>query len=120
MRPDCVIFDESTAMLDPSGRKEVMNTIREINNSYNMTIVLITHYMEEAAQADRILVVDDGKVIMQGIPREIFSQVEKMKHIGLDVPQMTELAYELRKSGINIKSDILTIDEMVNELCQLR
>ncbi|MBV4419032.1 energy-coupling factor transporter ATPase [Clostridium tyrobutyricum] len=120
MRPDCVIFDESTAMLDPSGRKEVMNTIREINNSYNMTIVLITHYMEEAAQADRILVVDDGKVIMEGIPREIFSQVEKMKHIGLDVPQMTELAYELRKSGINIKSDILTIDEMVNELCQLR
>lgn len=120
MRPECIIFDESTAMLDPSGRKEVMKTIKEINNKYNMTIVLITHYMEEAIEADKIIVMDEGRIIMEGLPKNIFSQVSKMKKIGLDVPQMTELAYELRNSGINIKSDILTIDEMVNELCQLK
>lgn len=120
MRPQCIIFDESTAMLDPSGRQEVMNTIREINHSYNMTVVLITHYMEEAARADRIIVIDEGKIAMEGTPRNIFSQVQKMKSLGLDVPQMTELAYELKKSGVNIQSDILTIDEMVRELCRLK
>ncbi|ADK17099.1 MULTISPECIES: energy-coupling factor transporter ATPase [Clostridium] len=120
MRPDCIIFDESTAMLDPSGRREVMSTIKDINSKYNMTVILITHYMEEAVEADRIIVMDEGKIIMEGSPRNIFSQVSKMKKIGLDVPQMTELAYELKNSGVDIKPDILTIDEMVNELCRLK
>ncbi|OBR93000.1 MULTISPECIES: energy-coupling factor transporter ATPase [Clostridium] len=120
MRPDCIIFDESTAMLDPSGRREVMSTIKDINSKYNMTVILITHYMEEAVEADRIIVMDEGKIIMEGSPRNIFSQVSKMKKIGLDVPQMTELAYELKNSGVDIKPDILTIDEMVSELCRLK
>lgn len=120
MRPDCIIFDESTAMLDPSGRKEVIDTIKEINGKYNMTVILITHYMEEAVEADRIIVMDQGKIIMEGTPRNIFSQVSKMKDMGLDVPQMTELAYELKANGVNIRTDILTIDEMVDELCQLK
>ncbi|MCI1944716.1 energy-coupling factor transporter ATPase [Clostridium luticellarii] len=120
MMPDCIIFDESTAMLDPSGRQEVLKTIKDINDKYGMTVILITHYMEEAVNADRIIVMDKGKIIMEGSPRNIFSQVTKMKNIGLDVPQMTELAYELKNSGVNIKSDILTIDEMVSELCQLK
>jgi energy-coupling factor transport system ATP-binding protein len=120
MRPECIIFDESTAMLDPSGRKEVIRTIKEINNKYHMTIVLITHYMEEAVEADRIIVMDEGKIMMEGTPKVIFSQVDKMKKMGLDVPQMTELSYELRNNGINISKDILTIDEMVDELCQLK
>lgn len=120
MRPDCIIFDESTAMLDPSGRREVMNTIKEINGKYNMTVILITHYMEEAVEADRIIVMDEGKITMEGTPRKIFSKVRKMKDMGLDVPQMTELAYELKASGVDIRSDILTIDEMVSELCRLK
>jgi energy-coupling factor transport system ATP-binding protein len=120
MRPDCIVFDEPTAMLDPIGRKEVIRTIKEINEEYGITIILITHFMEEAAQADRIIVMDEGNIIMQGIPREIFSQVSEMKKIGLDVPQVTELAYELKKSGIEIDTDILTINEMVSVLCQLR
>ncbi|AEB74939.1 energy-coupling factor transporter ATPase [Clostridium botulinum] len=120
MRPKCIIFDEPTAMLDPSGRKEVVNTIKDINSRYGITIVLITHYMEEAVEADRIVVMDKGKVVMEGTPKQIFSNVSVMKNIGLDVPQMTELAYELKKSGVNIASDILTINEMVNALCQLK
>jgi energy-coupling factor transport system ATP-binding protein len=120
MRPDCIVFDEPTAMLDPIGRKEVIRTIKEINEEYGITIILITHFMEEAAQADRIIVMDEGNIIMQGIPREIFRQVSEMKKIGLDVPQVTELAYELKKSGIEIDTDILTINEMVSVLCQLR
>lgn len=120
MRPECIIFDEPTAMLDPSGRKEVIDTIKEMNSRYGITIVLITHYMEEAVEADRIVVMDNGKIVMEGSPREIFSNVPKMKEIGLDVPQVTELAYELRKSGVNIASDILTINEMVDAICQLK
>ena len=120
MRPDCIIFDEPTAMLDPSGRKDVVNTIKDINKKYGITVVLITHYMEEAVEADRIVVMDEGKVIIEGTPREVFSQVSTMKEIGLDVPQVTELAYELKKSGIDVTTDILTIDEMVNRLCQLK
>ncbi|AKA71442.1 energy-coupling factor transporter ATPase [Clostridium scatologenes] len=120
MMPECIIFDESTAMLDPSGRKEVMKTIKEVNSKYGITIILITHYMEEAVKADRIIVMDEGKIIMEGTPKNIFSQVQEMKNIGLDVPQMTELSYELQRSGINIRKDILTIDEMVDELCQLK
>lgn len=120
MMPECIVFDESTAMLDPSGRREVINTIKEINRKHNITVVLITHYMEEAVEADRIIVMDSGKIITEGVPRDVFSKVEKMKNIGLDVPQMTELSYELRKNGINISANILTIDEMVNELCRLK
>lgn len=120
IQPECIIFDEPTAMLDPSGRKEVMKTIKELNEKHGITIVLITHYMDEAAQADRIVVIDEGKVKMEGTPREIFPQVKLMKEIGLDVPQVTELAYELKKEGIHINPKILNVDEMVNELCQLK
>lgn len=120
MMPECIILDEPTAMLDPSGRKEVVETILDLNKNHGITIVFITHFMEEAVKADRIYVMDEGKVIVNGTPREVFKNVEIMKNLGLDVPQMTELAYELSKSGVNIKTDILTIDEMVNELCQLK
>ncbi len=120
IQPECIIFDEPTAMLDPLGRKEVLKTIRDLNEKHGITIVLITHYMDEAAQADRIIVMDGGSVMMEGTPREIFPQVERMKNIGLDVPQVTELAYELKKAGININEKILNVDEMVNELCQLK
>ena len=120
IKPQCIIFDEPTAMLDPSGRKEVMNYIKYLNKEHGMTIILITHYMDEAAQADRIIVMDSGHVKMEGTPREIFPQVKKMKEIGLDVPQVTELAYELKKAGININEKILNVDEMVKELCQLK
>jgi len=120
MQPECIIFDEPTAMLDPSGRKEVMNTIREINKNLGITIVLITHYMDEAAQGDRVIVMEQGKIVLEGNPREVFSKVKTMKEIGLDVPQVTELAYELQKEGINISTEILNVDEMVNALCQLK
>lgn len=120
MQPECIIFDEPTAMLDPSGRKEVIKNIKEINEKYGITIVLITHYMDEAAQADRVIVMDSGKIILEGLPREVFSKVETMKKIGLDVPQVTELCYELKNSGIDLDTNILNVDEMVNALCQLR
>ena len=120
MRPKCIVLDEPTAMLDPSGRNEVMKTIKEVNKKFEITIILITHYMDEAAQADRIIVMDKGEKVMEGVPREIFSQVEKIKSIGLDVPQVTELAYELQKEGVDISTEILNIDEMVNALCQLK
>ncbi|MDB2065890.1 energy-coupling factor transporter ATPase [Clostridium perfringens] len=120
MRPKCIVLDEPTAMLDPSGRNEVMKTIKEVNKKFGITIILITHYMDEAAQADIIIVMDKGEKVMEGVPREIFSQVEKIKSIGLDVPQVTELAYELQKEGVDISTEILNIDEMVNALCQLK
>ncbi|MBI6013839.1 energy-coupling factor transporter ATPase [Clostridium perfringens] len=120
IRPKCIVLDEPTAMLDPSGRNEVMKTIKEVNKKFGITIILITHYMDEAAQADRIIVMDKGEKVMEGVPREIFSQVEKIKSIGLDVPQVTELAYELQKEGVDISTEILNIDEMVNALCQLK
>lgn len=120
IQPQCIIFDEPTAMLDPSGRKEVLKTINDLNKKLGITIVLITHYMDEAAQADRIIVMDGGSVMMEGTPREIFPQVERMKKIGLDVPQVTELAYELKKAGVDINEKILNVDEMVNELCRLK
>lgn len=120
MEPECIIFDEPTAMLDPSGRKEVIETIKDINKNKGITIVLITHYMEEAVEADRIIIMDKGKLVKEGTPVEIFSNVKFMKQIGLDVPQVTELAYELQKSGINIDTNILTINEMVSRLCQLK
>ncbi|MGL4772815.1 MAG: energy-coupling factor transporter ATPase [Clostridium sp.] len=120
MQPECIIFDEPTAMLDPSGRREVIKNIKEINKKYGITIVLITHFMDEAAEADRVVVMDNGDIVMEGTPKQIFSKVEHMKSIGLDVPQVTELAYELNKRGINISTEILNVDEMVEALCQLK
>lgn len=120
MKTECIVFDEPTAMLDPFGRKEVINTIIELNKKFGITIVLITHFMEEAVNADRVIVLDKGNIINEGTPREVFSHVKTMKDIGLDVPQVTELAYELQKEGINIGTDIINLDEMVNTLCQLR
>jgi energy-coupling factor transport system ATP-binding protein len=120
MQPDCIIFDEPTAMLDPSGRRDVMNTIKELNEKYGITIILITHYMDEAVQGHRVIVMDGGKILMEGLPREVFSQVEMMNKIGLDVPQVTQLSYELKKAGIDISTEILNVNEMVDALCQLR
>ena len=116
MRPDCIILDEPTAMLDPIGRLEIISTIKKLNKIEKKTIVHITHYMDEAVEADRVLVMEQGEIVMEGTPREIFSQVEKVKRLGLDVPQVTELAYELRKEGINIPSQILTVEELVKAL----
>ncbi len=116
MRPECIILDEPTAMLDPNGRKEIISTIKKLNEKEHKTIVHITHYMDEAVEADRILVIKKGQIVMEGTPREIFSQVEKVKALGLDVPQVTELAYELKKEGINIDNSILTVEELVNVL----
>ena len=120
MQPKCIIFDEPTAMLDPSGRKEVLDTIIDLNRNYGITVILITHYMDEAAKADRIVVMDKGKLILDGKPRDVFSNVEKIKNIGLDVPQVTELSYELQKVGIKIDTRILDVNEMVNVICQLK
>lgn len=116
MKPECIVLDEPTAMLDPNGRKEVIRTIRELNKQEKVTVVLITHYMEEVIHADHVLVMDDGKIVMEGTPREIFSRVEELKRYRLDVPQVTLLAYELKKKGLSIKSGILTVQELVQEL----
>ncbi|WP_069650764.1 energy-coupling factor transporter ATPase [Caloranaerobacter ferrireducens] len=116
MKPECIILDEPTAMLDPSGRKEVMSTIKRLNKNEKKTIIHITHYMDEAVLADRIIIMEEGQIIMEGTPKEIFSQVEKLKSMGLDVPQVTELAYKLRKEGIDIPADILTVEELVSVL----
>lgn len=119
MQPDCIILDEPTAMLDPKGRKEVMNTIKLLNRERGVTIILITHYMDEAVQADRVAVIDDGELILDGEPKRIFSEVETMRNLGLDVPQVTELAYRLKKNGIDIPGDIITEDECVEALEKL-
>lgn len=119
MHPKCIIMDEPTAMLDPSGRKEVIRAARALNDVENVTIILITHYMEEVINADRVIVMNKGKIAMQGTPREIFSRVEELKELRLDVPQATSLAYELRKSGIPLPDGILSKEELVNELCRL-
>ena len=103
-------------MLDPVGRQEIMNTVRKLNKEENITVIMITHFMEEAALADRIVVMDHGEAVMEGTPKEIFSQVEKLKKIGLDVPQTTELLYCMKKSGFEFRDDLLTIDECVNEI----
>lgn len=116
MKPDCIILDEPTAMLDPIGRIEVMNTIKKLNKIENKTIILITHYMDEAVEADRILVMEQGEIVMEGTPKEIFKQVDKVKELGLDVPQVTELVYELRKEGLDLKEDIISIEELVELL----
>ena len=118
MRPSCIVLDEPTAMLDPKGRREVMKTIRLLNRTYGITIVLITHYMEEAAQADRVIVMDEGNILLDDTPEEVFSHVEQMKQIGLDVPQVTELVYELRQAGIPLDSHIITEDACVQALLE--
>ncbi len=120
MEPECIILDEPTAMLDPSGRREVMETIEYLNREKKMTIIYITHHMEEAAQADRIVVMDHGHVVMSGKPRQVFTQVDRMKELGLDVPQATELAWRLRKRGIMVPQDIMTMEEMTEALCRLK
>lgn len=119
MRPDCIVLDEPTAMLDPSGRREVMNTIHMLNREYGITIVLITHYMEEAAQANRVVVMDDGKVVLDNTPKEVFSHVETLKKLGLDVPQVTELAYRLQQAGCPVDVHMISEEECVASLTKL-
>ena len=119
MHPKCIVLDEPTAMLDPNGRREVIRAARALNDVENVTILLITHYMEEVIHADRVFVMDAGKVVMQGTPREIFSQVERLKSLRLDVPQATLLAYELKKNGLPLPDGILTAEELRDALCEL-
>ncbi|AGB18141.1 energy-coupling factor transporter ATPase [Thermoanaerobacterium thermosaccharolyticum] len=120
MRPQCIILDEPTAMLDPMGRKEVIKTIQKLNKENGITIILITHFMEEAVLADRVIVMDDGNIALDGTPKEVFKEVKKLKELGLDVPQVTELAYKLKQEGIEIPTEILTVDEMVRFICQYK
>ena len=120
MHPKCIILDEPTAMLDPSGRKEVIRAARALNDVERVTVILITHYMEEVIYADKVLVMDEGKVVLQGTPREVFSQVELLRSLRLDVPQVTLLAYELKKSGLQLPDGILTVDELTAELNKLK
>ena len=119
MRPKCIVLDEPTAMLDPQGRREVLRTIRQLGDQFGITVVLITHYMDEAAQCDRVVVVDNGKVILDGAPRAVFFHVEQLKKVGLDVPQVTELVWMLRKDGYNLPDDIIFEDECVQAIEKL-
>lgn len=119
MKPDVIILDESTAMLDPSGRREVMNTVHRLNREEGISVVIITHYMSEAATADYMIVMDDGRIAMNGTPREVFTKVDKVRALGLDVPPMTDLAHSLRADGVDVRADVLTVDEMVEEVCRL-
>lgn len=120
MHPKCIVLDEPTAMLDPVGRKDVIRTVRALNMVEDVTVILITHYMEEVIYADKVIVMDDGKVVMQGTPGEIFSQVDTLKKYRLDVPQVTLLAHELKKAGLDLPAGILSIEELVDNLCQLK
>lgn len=120
MKPKCIVLDEPTAMLDPLGRKDVLNVLHELNRQENVTVILITHYMEEVIDIDKLYVMDDGKLVMSGTPREIFSQIEKLKKLRLDVPHVTELAYELQKEGVPLKNGILTSEEFTEELIRVR
>ena len=119
MRPRCIVLDEPTAMLDPKGRAEVMKTVKELNSEYGITIILITHYMEEAAQCERIIVMDKGKVLMDDSPKQVFSRVEELKSVGLDVPQVTELIYELNKYGLKLDTHIINENECCDALLTL-
>lgn len=119
MKPECIVLDEPTAMLDPNGRKDVIRTITELNKEENVTILLVTHYMDEVIGADKVIVMDSGSIVMEGTPREIFSKVEELKKYRLDVPQVTELAYELKKSGLPLTDGILSVEELVDELSKL-
>ena len=120
MRPKCIVLDEPTAMLDPGGRREVIETVRELNRKEKITVILITHYMEEAVHADRVIVMDHGKIVMRGTPREIFSQHQKLREYRLDVPQATLLAWKLRQRGLALPDSILTIEELIDALQKLR
>lgn len=120
MKPQCIILDEPTAMLDPNGRKEVIETVKELNEKEGVTVILITHYMEEVIKADRVFVMDSGKVVMTGTPKEIFKKVEELKQYRMDVPQVTLLAYELKQAGIELQDGILTVEELVEEICRLK
>lgn len=117
MEPECIILDEPTAMLDPIGRKEVLQTAHELNKNEGVTVLLITHYMNEVVDADKVIVMDQGKIVMQGSPKEIFSRVDELKKYRLDVPQVTQLAYELKKEGIDMPDGVLTTDEFVDAVC---
>ncbi|MDY5007274.1 energy-coupling factor transporter ATPase [Candidatus Allofournierella merdipullorum] len=119
MRPDCLVLDESTAMLDPRGREKVMETIRHLNRDYGITVVSITHYMDEAAQADRVVVMSEGKVVMEGTPRQVFSRVEELHRLRLDVPQVTELCCQLAEAGVDIATDIINEEECAAALYEL-
>lgn len=120
MKPDCIILDESTSMLDPRGRKEVMSTVKKLNKEENITLIHITHFMEEAVDADYIYVMEEGEIVLEGTPKEVFVNVEQLQNLGLDVPPMTLLSSELRKHDIQISQDILTVEEMIDSLCQLK
>ena len=120
MKPKCIVLDEPTAMLDPSGRKEVVNTLQELNKKEHVTVLLITHYMDEVIHADKVIVMDDGKIVMQGTPREVFSKVEELKKYRLDVPQVTELAWELKKAGVPLPEGILTVEEFAEAMSNLK
>jgi len=120
MKPKCIVMDEPTAMLDPVGRKEVLDTVRELNEKEGVTIILITHYMEEVAHADKVFVMENGKVVLEGTPREVFSHVEEMKGYRLSVPQATEIAYRLRKEGVDVNPQVLTMKELAEEIKKLR
>ena len=116
MEPECLVLDEPTAMLDPKGRAEIINTLLKLNREKGITVVLITHYMEEAEKADRVVVMNDGVIIDDGVPKEIFKNVEKLKAVGLDVPQTTEILYELQKNGFNINTNVISIEEAADEI----
>ena len=118
MKPEVIIFDESTAMLDPHGRAEVLATVRRLN-AEGITVVWITHYMQEAVTADRVIVVSDGQIALEGTPREVFAQVDRMRELRLDVPEMTEIAHALRERGVGVRADVLDVEEMVEEVCRL-
>ncbi|AEM79573.1 energy-coupling factor transporter ATPase [Thermoanaerobacter wiegelii] len=118
MKPECIILDEPTAMLDPIGRREVISTIKKLNKEDGITVILITHFMEEVVDADRVIVMDNGKVVLDGTPKEVFKEVALLKKIGLSVPQVTELAYQLKREGFDVPLDILTVEEMVEFLCR--
>ena len=118
MEPECIVLDEPTAMLDPEGRRHVLSLVKALNKEKNITILMVTHHMEEVILADRIIVMDQGKVVMDGKPKEIFSRVDEMKALGLEVPYATELAWELKKEGVNLSDTITTKEELVEELCQ--
>ena len=119
MKPRCIVLDEPTAMLDPNGRKEVIRTVRELNRAEGITVILITHYMEEVIEADRVFVMDGGRVVMEGTPKEVFAHTEELKSYRLDVPQVTELAWELKKAGLPLTDGILTIEDFVDEILKI-
>ena len=119
MKPKCIVLDESTAMLDPIGRREVLEAVQELNKKEHITVLWITHYMEEVIEADKLIVMNQGEIVMEGTPRQVFSQVEQLKSYHLDVPQVTMLAHELRKTGLDVPADILSVDELADAVMKL-